>query len=119
VRQKATRVNEMTRGTFVYGPEESRAAAIKRNAYTARLAKNNYVNKEVRALDCTAEDSGMQGNARRFDSASCKVRVDVPCFLKGYGRKKQCLEQVPRDFHVGTIFMVAEPRRPYVPMPGR
>ncbi len=109
----------MVTRSFVIGPEEGRLGSMRRQAYVEKLAKSgkNYIHREVQALDCVADDSGMQGNARRFDSTTCKVRVEVPCFLPGYGRKKSCLEQVPRDFYVGTIFMVAEPRRPYVPMP--
>lgn len=102
---------------LVAGPEELRRGTELREAYAARLAKNNYVSRQVRAMDCVADDSGMQAGARRFDLASCKVRVDVPCFLPGQMRKRECLEQVPRDFYVGTIFMDAKPRRIEFPEP--
>ncbi len=87
-----------------------------REAFAARLVKRNWISRDVRAMDCVADDSGFQGGVRRFDSVSCKVRVDVPCFLPGQMRKRECLEQVPRDFFVGTIFMDAKPRR-IVPFP--
>ncbi len=102
---------------FVIGPEEMRRGAQLREAAVAKWASRPLISKEVRAMDCVADDSGMQGGARRFDSGRCKVRVDVPCFLPGYGRKRQCLEQVPRDFYVGTIFMDAKPRRIEFPEP--
>lgn len=99
---------------MITGPEELRRGSELRQAAAAKLASKNWISREVRAMDCAAWDSGMQAGVKRFDQVKCNVRVNVPCFLPGQWRKRECLEPVPRDFYIGTIFMDA---KPFVPFP--